>query len=112
MNCFLCPNNVFTGTGCCKECDTLVPVVSRMERVRITRDAEAAISTLKHEYIVPFWISEKDLQKKSVSTVIEVEAHGIKVLLVVYGHGEVLASATPEHTPLSGVVAKQLLKGS
>jgi hypothetical protein len=49
------------------------------------------------------------LQQKPVSTVIEIEAHGTKVLLVVYGNGVVLASATPAANPLAGVATQRLL---
>jgi hypothetical protein len=112
MYCFLCLYNSMTDRKRCGNCNARIPVVSRMERVRITRDAGTAISTLEHEHAVPFWISEEDLQRRPVSTVIEIEAHGTKVLLVVYGNGEVLASATPADNPLSGVATQRLLRGN
>lgn len=65
----------------CNHCKALMPVVSRMERMNITRPPAAAASTLNHEPVVPFWISKEALEKKAACTVVEVEAHGVKVLL-------------------------------
>jgi len=93
----------------CNHCKALKPVVSLMERVNITRPPAAAASTLNYEPVVPFWISEETLKKKGACTVVEVEAHGFKVLLIINDKGEVKVSAWPTHMPFLRLVAMTLL---
>lgn len=69
----------------------------------------AAASTLNYEPVVPFWISKEALEKKAACTVVEVEAHGVKVLLIINDKGEVKVSVWPTHMPFSRLVAMILL---
>lgn len=59
-----------------------------MEKVNVTRQPNITTSKLNHDPVVPFWVSEERLAELEECTVVEIEVHGVQVLLYVTGKGK------------------------
>jgi hypothetical protein len=95
----------------CVMCSALLPTVLRIEQVNLTRRAADDSSVERHELRVPLWVPDDVSRRELACTVVEVEAFGVKVLLIVREDDEVKASAMAMPIPMQGgtAVAVQLL---
>lgn len=102
-------HNNTTKRETCTMCSALLPIVSPIEYVNLTRRAADDNFVVRHDLSVPLWVPDGVLEGEPACTVVEVEAYGVKVLLVVCEDGKVKASAIA--TPRQGrnAVAVRLL---
>ena len=94
MQCFLCNANNVTRGKECERCDALLPEFSRLERVGITDKTHDNKLELDHKPFVPLWAPKGTAEKMINSTAVEVDVHGVKVLLAIDERGTVKVSAT------------------
>jgi hypothetical protein len=117
MLCFLCGWNSITSEKVFTDCSAFLPPRVPIEILRITREAAAPASTVQHTHFLPPWTgllpagerNRIESLERATCIVTEVEAFGIKVLVVICENGRMTTSARSMVVQGGGTVARKIL---